>query len=94
MQHNILPWRQKDALVNIISPKNRLEFLMEKLLYKETLTLQLTKVSGEKADIIDKKNNNLPLYATKNPAVGKKRMQEKEIVETIMIREQKDNKHF
>lgn len=46
---------KKDALVNIISPKNRLEFLMEKLLYKETLTLQLTKVSGEKADIIDKK---------------------------------------
>ena len=67
---------------------------MEKLLYKETLTLQLTKVSGEKADIVNKKTIICHYLQQKKPAIGKKRVQEKEIVETIMIREQKDYKHF
>lgn len=47
--------KKKNYFIEIISPKIRFEFSIEKFYYKENLMLQITKISGKAADIIDDK---------------------------------------
>ena len=64
---------KKNDLKDIVNPKNRLNFLVENLLYKENLTLPITKVSGKEADIVDKEIRKFPIICyKKTPTVGKK----------------------
>lgn len=58
---------KKNDLKDIVNPKNRLNFLVENLLYKENLTLPITKVSGKEADIVDKEIRKFPIICYKKP---------------------------
>ena len=57
--------KKENAFTQIISPKTRLEFSVEKRLYKSDISLQITKMSGELADIVDKKIHKLAMICDK-----------------------------
>lgn len=70
---------EQKNLLEIVSPRKTLEFEIEKDTYKNELILQITKVSGDRAEITDIKIHDLAISK-----VGKTKIK-KEVLDSAMI---------
>ena len=78
--------KTENEIFKIISPENLLKFFVNKNTNKDSLSFQLTSISGNLPTLKDKKNHNLSL--TKIGRKSKVPMQEP--IETIIIRTQQN----
>lgn len=76
--------QKKVILLKLFSRKKISDLKLKKIIIKENLTLQITKVSGGYAEISDKKIHRFTLASVKD-TTGVKRKMNQEIVESIMI---------
>ena len=78
----VLFWHKRNDHISLISPTNKVKFDVKKDTLKDC---QITKVSVQEAKIIDKKIHQISIWN-----IGKKRKREMEVIDSVIIRGQKD----
>ena len=74
--------------INIINPRKKVPFLIDEIINKEAIQLQLTKLNGKSPELERNKTESsfAILISKEDKHIGQRRMRDKEIIDTIFVR--------